>query len=106
MILFEKISSECYSSESFKGSSLYIFPSANIKSSSVGSSLKDIRLAKKINLTVTQRYYQTYDINSIIGDLAEHSYGAEFVNGIRKMSQSRVSMEGLSEVEKEAAIKQ
>ncbi|WP_321374857.1 glycoside hydrolase family 3 C-terminal domain-containing protein [uncultured Draconibacterium sp.] len=72
----------------------------------IGSSSQDIRLAKKINLNVTQKYYQTYDINSTIGDLAVHPFGADFVAGIRKMSQSRVSMEGLSEVEKEAAIKQ
>lgn len=72
----------------------------------VGSSSRDIRLSQKVNLTVKQKYYQIYDINSTIGDLAEHPFGAEFVEGIKKMSQSRVKLEGLSGVEKEAAIKQ
>ncbi|WP_319232004.1 glycoside hydrolase family 3 C-terminal domain-containing protein [Draconibacterium orientale] len=72
----------------------------------LGSSSRDIRLSQKVNLTVTQKYYHTYDINSTIGDLAEHPFGAEFVNGIRKMSQAKYSTKGLTEVEKEAAIKQ
>ncbi|WP_346854559.1 glycoside hydrolase family 3 C-terminal domain-containing protein [uncultured Draconibacterium sp.] len=72
----------------------------------VGSSSRDIRLSQNVNLTATQKYYQVYDINSTIGDLAEHPLGAEFISGIRKMSQSRVNMEGLTDIEKEAAIKQ
>ena len=72
----------------------------------IGSSSRDIRLSQKVNLTVTQKYYHTYDINSTIGDLAEHPFGAEFLNGIRKMSQAKYNTEGLTEVEKEAAIKQ
>ena len=72
----------------------------------IGSSSRDIRLLQKVNLTVTQKYYHTYDINSTIGDLSEHPYGAEFLAGIRKMSQAKYSTEGLTEVEKEAAIKQ
>ena len=72
----------------------------------IGRSSRDIRLSQKVNLTVTQKYYHTYDINSTIGDLAEHPFGAEFVNGIRKMSLAKYSKEGLTEVEKEAAIKQ
>ena len=46
------------------------------------------------------------NLNSTIGDLAEHPLGAEFIAGIRKMSQSRVDLEGLTDIEKEAAIKQ
>lgn len=72
----------------------------------IGSSSRDIQLSTKIVMTVNQKYYQTYDINSTIGDLAKHPLGAEFVDGIRKMAQSRNSIENLTGIEKEAAIKQ
>lgn len=72
----------------------------------IGSSSRDIHLSAKVNLTVTRKYYQTYDINSTIGDLAEHPFGAEFLNNIRKMSQAKYNTEGLTGIEKEAAIKQ
>lgn len=72
----------------------------------IGSSSRDIRLSTKINLNVTQKHYQTYDINSTLGDIEEHPIGAKFVDVIRKKSQSRHNIENLTGVDKEAAIKQ
>ena len=72
----------------------------------VGSSSDDIRLSVKVNLSATQKHNQTYDINSTIQDINEHPIGAEFVKAIRQISSANKKVEGLTDIEKEAAIKQ